>query len=1541
MLIKAATHLRPFLRLGVLPSASSASSTPTSSTSGLAPNAFSSNAHLQASYAPKSLAVRNNTDAPGAGSNNGGANSSGSSSGNAGSSGGAGPGAGSTNGYATYTRVFATHSTSAGIQFNQRRETDRRVTLLDDSGVAAGERLDALKNGRPLLAVVDTSEPNRLTSAHGSAFQRSSAETSRGNLTIVSIPETPVQSLSTLSSRLTASQTGSRAASPSLGLTETEDDGQAFIDSDFTTPPISASSTTTTTTTGGSSGTHRLRKPRVWNFVGLRPTSTASSKSTGLDVAVPRSAGVAVRLLTTSSTAVSTTKASTSRRIGTAYDDLSLSRGTRGTTSVRRHSTSISHTPSADAITTLSESELPATATAQQDASQAALEQGMRDELVKQDEEYTESIYAALERGESAEKVLRMCDAYRHQGQSSTTSTANPPYFSNRGYTAVLIALSAIRQPGGPITSILTTYNEMLEHDVLPTLVTYNIVIGALLERDHEISDAVKRVQKRRRWLQWEQARFAQLSKSVGQGAHSSLNRRHTALKAQEQELDLLAQENNYASAIKLFRSAIVYNRYRSFRVRTYLALLEAAARRGDVAVAIEVWGHHEGVHRSAEKVQADQGAAADDAQVPTTSSTYTPPAVATRMYTLLIQAYANAKETTGVAEVLAEFLAQERRGAINDGRRTGQTERDAQQAERTVVGLFAEVVQAYIGAGDPEAAMTLLTQIAEHSIAGNHSEAGALPPFTKVLITRAVFACVAVGDHARAVQLAKELASGEGLFASALPAEERIRAVAQCAQYLINDALLVGDIEALEAAVALMPGQNQGEGVDTPALLGDETPAHSAMITRTLLLLAAAATSESSTQPYPLATALGLLRALDTPAVRETCHIEGSGITSLTALIKACTEANAPQHIVYVLEFFDQYSQPRTSKPLTANVMREARGLVFGSVKNYDEALAVTALLDRYGCSPSTKDALGLVRRYASTTSTSEWTPERVATTIKIFEVPAAAVEAEALQGEDAHEYDATLDRLVADLASAHIAIPTAELERLMNAVALRKGHEQAESAMVDAFGKEATAPLLSPAAPPTASPIISEPGSETFTAPSEASTAPTSVAPSYRIDRKLSSVVDSHYGPKATSTPLAAYATLKQGLAKGVVTDPFVLARLLQALARLGEEAKVRELYALAHEIIVTLLPAERQLPAWIQVEDLMLIAACHLGHLEQAGMHRARIIEQGVAPSADAYATMISSTKDTTDDASVARELWDESQRYGVKPHLYLYNTIISKLSKARKAETALEFFQKMKAEGMRPSSVTYGAVINACVRVGDVESATTLFQEMQNMPNFKPRVPPYNTMMQMHLQTQPSRELVLHYYNQMIQANVSPSAHTYKLLLDAYGTLQPIDLDAMQKVFDNLCRDRRIDVQGTHWASLIHAYGNVAGQPEKAIEIFESIPSHASTRSKDIEPVCWEAILNVLASAKMADRMEEYVSRMRQQHIRPTAYINNMLIRGYAAVDKLEKSREIFEGMQDAVMGVAAPNNHPALLTSSGQAKPVTTAHTDIVFREPST
>lgn len=211
-----------------------------------------------------------------------------------------------------------------------------------------------------------------------------------------------------------------------------------------------------------------------------------------------------------------------------------------------------------------------------------------------------------------------------------------------------------------------------------------------------------------------------------------------------------------------------------------------------------------------------------------------------------------------------------------------------------------------------------------------------------------------------------------------------------------------------------------------------------------------------------------------------------------------------------------------------------------------------------------------------------------------------------------------------------------------------------------------------------------------------------------------------------------------------------------------------------------------------------------------------------------------------------------------------------------------------------------------------------------------------------MMQFHLQTRPSRQRVLHYYDSMRAAGVRPSAHTYKLLLDAYGTLSPTDLTAMNRVFGELCADRKVPVQGTHWASLVMAFGLHGGDVDKALSVFDSIGSHPSASSRVPEPVVWEAILNVLGQKGSLEQLEAMRARLDQSGVRPTAYVCNVLIAGYATHGRIDRAREVFEAMADSVTGVAAPNNHPALLTSSGHVKPAaTTPRTDKVYREPST
>ena len=271
------------------------------------------------------------------------------------------------------------------------------------------------------------------------------------------------------------------------------------------------------------------------------------------------------------------------------------------------------------------------------------------------------------------------------------------------------------------------------------------------------------------------------------------------------------------------------------------------------------------------------------------------------------------------------------------------------------------------------------------------------------------------------------------------------------------------------------------------------------------------------------------------------------------------------------------------------------------------------------------------------------------------------------------------------------------------------------------------------------------------------------------HRISNPLSQKIEEHLSNFRTASPIKAYEKFFAGYSDGFYPTASTLAKLINTLGRAGEIEKVNFVYEAAqHAIAMTTAARDKNSNAlWYQVEDNMIIALAHAGDVDAAHTHRLRILEYGGAPSADAYGALISCVKETTDDSANAYSLYRESQIRGVVPNVYLYNTMISKLAKARKADLAMELFSKMKENGFWPSSVTYGAIIGACSRVGDVESAEALFEEMSSQPNFKPRVPPFNTMMQLYTYTRRNREKVLHYYDSMVAAGVRPTAHTYKV------------------------------------------------------------------------------------------------------------------------------------------------------------------------------
>lgn len=159
----------------------------------------------------------------------------------------------------------------------------------------------------------------------------------------------------------------------------------------------------------------------------------------------------------------------------------------------------------------------------------------------------------------------------------------------------------------------------------------------------------------------------------------------------------------------------------------------------------------------------------------------------------------------------------------------------------------------------------------------------------------------------------------------------------------------------------------------------------------------------------------------------------------------------------------------------------------------------------------------------------------------------------------------------------------------------------------------------------------------------------------------------------------------------------------------------------------------------------------------------------------------------------------------------------------------------------------------------------------------------------------------------------------------MLIDAYGTIEPVDIPSVDRVLDELINSG-LEINGSHFAAVITAHGCANHDLDSAMRVFEDLSRlteklqrRAVTRLPDV--LAYEAILNAVVSHHRFDLMEQYWQRMQAAKVRPTAYIHNILIRGYSMNSKIDEARTLFESMSDPVAGAAAPNNHMKQLKSN--------------------
>lgn len=380
-------------------------------------------------------------------------------------------------------------------------------------------------------------------------------------------------------------------------------------------------------------------------------------------------------------------------------------------------------------------------------------------------------------------------------------------------------------------------------------------------------------------------------------------------------------------------------------------------------------------------------------------------------------------------------------------------------------------------------------------------------------------------------------------------------------------------------------------------------------------------------------------------------------------------------------------------------------------------------------------------------------------------------------------------------------------------------------------------------------------------------------------------------------------------------------VYAKLITAAGKENRMNLVEEILALAHQDVPYVAESRVVRHGWFGILDSMVGACLIMGKRELAARFHNDLLDMGTAPSANTFGLYITTLKEsvkTSDEATEAVKIFHRAQSEGVVPTSFLYNALIGKLGKARRIDDCLFHFAAMRAAGIRPTSVTYGTLVNALCRVSDDAFAEQLFAEMEAMPNYKPRVAPYNCIMQHFLQRQ-DKAKVLAYHARMRARGISPSSHTFKVLLDAHTTLQPVDNAAADAL---LAAIPPADRDATQYGALIHARGCVQHDFTAARAFFDSVMAE---RPVAPAPPLFQALFEsyAVAHAFSHDVIDPLRRAMRDHRVPLTPYIANTLIHGWAlagdvtaaraAYDELgREAREpsTYEAMVRALVGVGA-------------------------------
>ena len=944
------------------------------------------------------------------------------------------------------------------------------------------------------------------------------------------------------------------------------------------------------------------------------------------------------------------------------------------------------------------------------------------------------------------DRVLQRFDELRHHNVRDSDM-----------WSATLHSLLQLRQPGESLDMAVKIYNSMLDRGISPTPGAVKRLIQNLAWRDIEIHKALE-------WMsRWEEEN----TPGVPPGSHQEQRAR-------------FAREDNFAPAIALIAATYARKLSLPLTATTYNTLIECCAYRADVKSAIQVYAHME---RAEVKPNA-------------------------RTFTMMLRTYAAAKDLEGAIEVFSEFRVAARNGkmtwAVEEGKEPEQgtdaemetvafAEADSSKplsprAAAACITVWNTMIRTYFQCNNPAGALALLEKMMDSNV-GLLFTANDVPLPSGQTFGDVICGFIDTGDIQTGLAWFKRLLEQT----DAPPAR--------------NDSPLVTptrpDRNTWNAILHGLYQNKMAEELNELVVLSESLghsdtrlhPSHWNWVWRTNLVVM----QDPATSKERAAQLLNFIReTIVDGQLRHEAELTTKGESRIWQCVglyvaqRRIDEALELLFLAYarhtkLVDKAGETSQNATLVPLERirNMLRsfEASILDVASVEggcfpSFANLLEYLRIYDKAGLMPTQRAGWYYLNAFLhhheqpmDSLPDGSW-PRLAAITVATCQ--SVFWEAQAPAPDANHVWQViSFLQIVNKQSRGFESLGNHNVHRIhqillhhLGEARTREVYASLGSRFVNVeeslprFVKVATGSQSSP------QDLLAESRPADYAAP------PIPL----RIDVAATKWVaeGSTFGrKKATVTPEMAFERLETCIQRGQGINPEELSRLIALLGQSRRLDLVRRAYYYGQQILASLnMNKAWQSAGWFSLEDAMVCGLAHCGEMDAASVHRTRIVTHGGVPSSNAYGALIANIKDTTDNASVATELFEEARRLGVRPHEYMFNTYISRLSRARKTEQALAVFAEFKERGLSPTMVTYGAVLSGCARVGDTVNAEAIFQEMINSDSGIPRIPPFNTMMQMYVHVKPNRERALHYFNLLTQYNVPPTSYSYKVCGDAF-------------------------------------------------------------------------------------------------------------------------------------------------------------------------